>query len=104
MEIQKCPIWNVDCEVSNPYDTPDIYLVKGSNRAGGEYEITAGAISEIEDDSYGDLEKARISSLLVEQWMKGVDVPRIGVDDVQRAKGRSRLPMLDRAERCLGCW
>ncbi len=101
MAIQKCPIWNVDCEVSNPYDTPDIYLVKGSRRAGGDYEITADAASEIDDESYGDAEKARITSLLVEQWIKGVDIPRLTVSDVQHAKYRSRLPMLDRAERVL---
>lgn len=101
MAIQKCPIWNVDCAVSNPYDTSDIYLVEGSHRAGGDYEITADAVSEIDDGSNGDAEKARITSLLVEQWVKGIDVPRLTASDVQRAKSRPRLPMLDRAERIL---
>ena len=101
LAIQKCPIWNVDCEVSNPYGTPDIYLVRGSHRAGGDYEITANAVIEIDDGSNGDAEKARINSQLVEQWIKGIDVPRLTVSDVQRAKSRTRLPMLDRAERVL---
>ena len=98
--IQKCPIWGVDCSVSNPYGTPDIYLVEGSHRAGGDFEITADAVSEI-DGTTEDDDKARITSLLVEQWIKGVDVPRLTGNDVQWAKSRSRLPMLDRAERVL---
>ncbi len=100
MAIQQCPIWNVDCEVSNPYDTPDIYLIEGSHRAGGDYEITADAVSEI-DGSFGNAEKARITSLLVEQWIKGIVVPRLTASDIQRAKGRPRLLMLNRAERVL---
>lgn len=100
LAIQKCPIWNVDCEVSNPYGTPDIYLVRGSDRAGGDYEIIADAVSEI-DGTTGVDEKARITSLLVEQWIRGVDVPRLTVSDIQHARGRPRLPMLDRAERIL---
>ena len=101
MAIQKCPIWDVECDVSYPYDSPDIYLVRGSHRTGGDYEITANAVSDIGDKSFGDGERARATSLLVEQWMKGVDVPRLTADDVRRTKDRPRLPMLDRADRVL---
>ena len=101
MAIQKCPIWNVDSDVTNPYDTPDIYLVKGSYRAGGSYEITANAIGEIDDKSFGDAEKARVTSILVEQWIRGVAVPRLTADDVRRAKDSKPLPVYERAERLL---
>lgn len=94
-----CPIWGVNCTLSQPYDTPDVWLVQDSFRAGGDYEITHEARYEVE--SLDEKEKARLTSILVEQWIKGVDVPRVAVDDVQRARGRSRLPMLDRAERVL---
>lgn len=94
-----CPIWGVNCTLSQPYDTPDVWLVEDSFRAGGDYEITHEARYEVE--SLDEKEKARLTSILVEQWIKGVDVPRVAVDDVQRAKGRTRLPMLDRAERVL---
>ena len=101
MAIQKCPIWDADCDVTKPYDTPDIYLVRESYRAGGSYEITANAVSEIDDNSFGDVEKARVTSILVEQWMRGADVPRLTADDVLRVKDRPRLPMLERADRLL---
>ena len=100
MAIQKCPIWNVDCDVSNPYGTPDIYLVRGSHRAGGEYEISANAVSEI-DEASGDAERARITSKLVEQWVRGIDVPRLTVEEVARAKESVCLSVPERAERLL---
>ena len=102
MAIQKCPIWDVDCEVTNPYDNnPDIYLVRGSYRAGGDYEITADAVSEIDDGTSGEAEKARVTSILVEQWIKGVHVPRLTANDVRRARESQRLPAHERAERLL---
>ena len=100
MAIQKCPIWNVDCDVSNPYGSPDIYLVRGSHRAGGEYEISASAVSEI-DEASEDADRARLTSILVERRMKGVDVPRLTEADVLRARESKPLPVHERAERLL---
>ena len=97
----KCPIWGVDCHIWQSDTEPEVIMVTGSYRAGGSYEITADAVNEIDDHSYGDSEKARITSLLVEQWIKGIDVPRLTASDVQRARGNPRLPMVDRAERVL---
>ena len=95
----KCPIWGVDCTVSRAGETGNVWRVQNSFRAGGDYEFTHEARFEV-----GDLEddvKARLTSILVEQWMKGLEIPRLTADDVQHAKSRSRLPMLDRAERVL---
>ena len=94
-----CPIWGVNCTLSSPYDTPDIWRVEGSFRAGGDYEITYEA--RYEAGNLDDNEKARLTSILVDQWIKGVDVPRLIADDVQRAKSRPKLPMLNKAERVL---
>ena len=96
----ECPIWGVDCTRSQPYDdSPGIWLVRGSFRAGGDYEITQVARYEV--GNLGDQEKARVTSILVEQWIKGVKVPRLTVNDVQRAKDRAALPTLERADRLL---
>lgn len=98
-KIGVCPIWGVTCTLSSPYDTPHIWRVEGSSRAGGDYEITHEA--RYEAGNLDDNEKARLTSILVDQWIKGIDVPRLIADDVQRAKSRPELPMLNRAERVL---
>ena len=95
----KCRIWGVDCNIRNPRDGRRITIVNNSFRAGGSYEITRQAelvVRELSDD-----EKARVTSVLVEQWMKGVDVPLLTVNDIQRAKDRAALPTLERADRLL---
>ena len=94
-----CPIWKVHCALSGPYDAPGIWCVEGSLRAGGDYEITPEARYEV--GNLSDQEKARVTSILVEQWMKGVKVPRLTASDVQRAKHRTALPTLERADRLL---
>ena len=102
MTYSRCPIWGVVCDLSQPYadSEPGILRVERSHRAGGTYEITAEARLAIEE-GLQDAEKARLTSILVEQWMKGVHVPRLTADDVRRAKDKQALPMYERAERLL---
>ena len=95
-----CPIWGVNCTLSSSYDTPHIWRVEYSLRAGGHYEINHEARYEARD--LDDDQKARLTSILVEQRMRGVDVPRLTATDVQRAKDRQPLPVHDRAVRLLG--
>ena len=104
VDISKnCPIWGVECVVESIQleDTPEARFahVKNSFRAGGTYEITFDArdIAEHSDDET----KARLISVLVGQWMKGVDVPRLTMEDVRRASESQRLPPHERAERLL---
>ena len=97
-----CPIWGVDCALSQPYADldPGLWRVENSHRAGGAYEITTDARLAIEE-GLQDTEKARLTSILVEQWMKGVPFPRLTADDVQRARESRRLPAHERADRLL---
>lgn len=96
----KCPLWGVDCTLSQPHEAaPGIWLVQNSFRAGGDYEITYVARYEVKE--LDDQGKARVTSILVEQWMKGVVVPRLSEEDVKRARDRQPLPVHERAERLL---
>ena len=80
-----CPIWGVSCIV-HPYNpNTGFYLVEGSFRAGGKYEI-ANSERYITIEDLDDSEKARLTSFLVKQRMLGVEVPRITRAEVQRAK------------------
>ena len=95
-----CPIWGVSCIVHphNPYT--GAYLVEGSFRAGGKYEIAYSERYTTREDLNPD-ELARLTSFLVEQWMLGVEVPRITRAEVLRAQENNSLPVHERAERLL---
>ena len=95
----KCPIWGVDCDVRHPRDGRRIKIVRDSFRAGGSYEITRQA--ELAVNELDDALKARLTSILVEKRMNGVEAPLLTEDDVKRAKDRRPLPVHVRAERLL---
>lgn len=96
----KCPIWEVECEVSKcRYGSDIIWRVENSFRAGGTYEIDSGG--RYDTQNLKDDERARLTSILVEQWMKGINVPRLTTADVQRAKESGMLPVHERADRLL---
>lgn len=100
MPESTCPIWGVSCIVHPHNLHTDAYLVEGSFRAGGKYEIASSERYITREDLNPD-ELARLTSFLVEQRMLGVPVPRITPDEVQRAKERDPLPVHKRAERLL---
>lgn len=95
-----CPIWGVSCIV-HPYNpNTGFYLVEGSFRAGGKYEIASSERYTTRED-LNPTELARLTSFLVEQRMLGVEVPRITRAEVQRAQESNPLPVHERAERLL---
>lgn len=95
----ECPIWGVDCIV-RPFDVDtDPHFVENSFRAGGDYEIFSNARAAIR--KLDSSERARLTSFLVEQRMRGITAPRITQDEALRAKKRSPLPAHERAERLL---
>ena len=95
-----CPIWETECRIQRSPTDADVYAVHQSFRAGaGTYKITADACEEV--PILSDDEKARLTSMLVEQWMRGVDVPTLKIDDVRRARDSQKLPAYERAERLL---
>ncbi len=107
----QCLIWSAPCaKVSANYKeyesdgimTEDAFdKVVGSRRAGGDYIITVPA--KLMLDPMQDSVKARLTSWLVEQRMRGVDCPAITTDEVEYAKGRKLLAVHERAERLLRC-
>ena len=97
----KCPIWDVECEVSQPYEDKDIDLVENSFRAGGNYEITFPARVAFRNRFYTEETQLSLTSILVEQWMKGVEIPRLTEADVLRSQENRRLPVHERADRLL---
>lgn len=95
-----CPIWGVSCIV-HPYNpNTGFYLVEGSFRAGGKYEIANSERYTTRED-LNPTELARLTSFLVEQRMLGVEVPRITRAEVLRAQESNPLPVPERAERLL---
>ena len=97
----KCPIWGIYCEVSQPYEDKDIYFVKNSFRAGGDYEITFPARVAFRNRFYTEETQLSLTSILVEQWMKGIEIPRLTEADVLRSQENRRLPVHERADRLL---
>ena len=87
--------------MSQPYadSEPGFWRVENSHRAGGTYEITHKARYQV--GHLDDSAKARLTSILVEQWTKGVPFPRLTSDDVRRAKDKQAIPVHERAERLL---
>ena len=95
-----CPIWETDCRTQRSTADTELYVVHQSFRAGGAYQISADACEAI-PNLVEEGEKARLTSMLVGQWIRGVNVPRLTAYDVQRAKESQPLPVNERAERLL---
>ena len=93
----ECPIWGTECIVRPFYVDTDTHLIENSFRAGGNYELASSALRIIRE-GMNDSEKARLTSFLVEQRMRGIAAPRITQDEALRAKKRSPLPVHERAE------
>lgn len=95
-----CPIWGVSCIVHPHNPNTGFYLVEGSFRASGKYEIAYSERYTTRED-LNPAELARLTSFLVEQRMLGVEVPRITRAEVLRAQESNPLPVHERAERLL---
>ena len=96
----ECPIWGAECIVRPFYVDTDTHFIENSFRAGGNYELASSALYIIRE-GMDDSDKARLTSFLVEQRMRGIAAPRITQDEALRAKKRSPLPVHERAERLL---
>ena len=95
----KCPIWGTNCDSSERDLNTGTHIVRNSPRAGGgDYEIDVIG-SEVDD--LNEEEKARLTSILIEQRRRGNPLPIITTDEVQRAKQNHPLPVSERADRLL---
>lgn len=96
-----CFIWGTPVTDLRSDPLNKITTVIGSRRTGGDYEITAEAIDL---GNVGDLEpiqKAKLTTVLIEMRKAGDHAPRVTCDLVEKAKNASPLPVYVRAERLL---
>ena len=93
---QACPIWKTQLSVPRS-GFPQVCV--DSPRAGGCYRITREA--EVNLGTNDELEKARLTSWLVEQRELGEEYPLVTAKIVEEAEWRHRLTVDERANRLL---
>ena len=95
-----CPIWGGGY-LACGFDVPEraLTVVEDSARAGGGYEI--GRLGRSAVGQLDDLQKARLTTILVDQRAQGVVSPLVTEDLIEEAVLRKSLPVHERAERLL---
>jgi hypothetical protein len=91
-----CPIWGTAAQIFIEAPYQQIVI---SPRSGGHYTIIDDAIFEMTRQSFGNREKARLTTWLVDQRRSGVKLPIITKDvvlDVSRKKQLSSKEQFDR--------
>ncbi len=96
---QFCPIWGdtVTCIIC--CDDRDAFVVEGSPRIGGDYEISAEAMQDV--GALDEKDKAKLTTFLLESRSAGDRTPLVTSDLVEKAKIADPLPVYARAERLL---
>ena len=98
-ENPKCPIWGIQVESIKCVADRDAFVVLNSPRAAGDYEINAqGKLAVAVLD---DVQKARLTTMLIDRRIAGEDTPTVTPKLVEDAKSRAPLPAHARAERLL---
>ena len=75
--------------------------VESSPRAGVQYAMTRGARWHMRDIGFGDPEKALLTTMLIDQHIRGVDWPEATYSLVEAAKHTAALSVHRRADRLL---
>ena len=98
--IDTCPIWG-QSYVASGYFLPATrtWVVEDSPRAGGGYEIGQIACSSVWE--LDDPQRARLTTMLIDQRALGVSRPIVSLEMVEDARRRRPLPIYQRAERLL---
>ena len=94
-----CPIWGPDYRARVAQIAFADTSIVDSDRAGGQYEITEEGQRRV--SALEDLEKARLTSWLVEQRNQGIKRPQVRTRVVEYARTRRPLQVHERAERLL---
>ena len=95
--IIPCPIWGSPHE-ANVRNTRFIKFVE-SSRAGGAYIITREA--ELAVRKFDDSRKSILTSWLIDQRLRGTEVPAITIEDVKHIERKRPLTVRERADRLL---
>ena len=97
----KCPIWqNYPADINVNENTSHVYI-KDSPRAGGKFEINGEAMNDIIFSPLDDIQKAKLTTILVNQRQIGNKCPMVTIDLIERAKNATALPVYERANRLL---
>ena len=101
-EVQSCPIWDIrgDGFAGTYINQTRVFRVDYSRRAGGAYTIPEVIVAS-DIGSMTQVEKARLTTWLVDQRKLGNLIPDITHEVIQHAKSRRPLPVDDRANRLL---
>ncbi|MDE0405437.1 MAG: hypothetical protein OXI53_09015 [Nitrospira sp.] len=101
MEDKKevCLIWGTTVTHKELLTEKMNFIVEGSLRAGGDYEITDQARRHVATLDQKD--KAKLTTFLLELRRAGDRTPLIDSDFVEKAKTADPLPVYVRAERLL---
>lgn len=100
-QISTCPIWGPNALARVQPDRRNDTTCVESPRADGYYRITMEAISTMRSDGMDDSEKARLTTMLVDEREQGVQVPIIMCERIDEAKKADPLSVPKRAERLL---
>ena len=98
--MMPCPIWGDEHPVEDTYYDPEgRFVVPDSPRAGGGYSITGNEKQPVL--ALTDAEKARLTTLLVDQRRLGTNLPAVTMALIAAAKRRRHLEPHVRAGRLL---
>ena len=93
-----CPIWGKPYDATGS-DRIDGTILINSDRTGGEYVIDQSAWRNL--GNLEDVQKLRLTTMLVDQRLQGNVAPKVTVDLIDSAKNKPPLPVHERAERLL---
>lgn len=97
-DIERCLIWDTPASTVKTSKGNDRIVVE-SVRTGGRYSITRQARLDL--DQLGDREKARLTTWLVNQRSKNIDVPEITSSVISKIQGESDLSIGERMLRLI---
>lgn len=99
IDFTRCLIWGEGHRASQLHDSTGYFPSMQSDRAGGAYKMRSDTRHLIE--GRGDPWKARLTTWLINQRERGVEVPMITGEIVDLIDRQRPLPVYERAERLL---
>jgi hypothetical protein len=97
VEMTKCAIWDTEAEIFEP-STGDFSCIN-SPRAAGKYIITGSAAATA--GSLGNVEKALLTTWLIDNRRLGDSTPRVTTREIELAKTWRKLSVAERRDRLL---
>ncbi len=96
---QFCFIWGDAVTYIQRRSDRDAFVVEGSPRIGGDYEISAQAIRDVE--ALDDVQKAKLTTMILEKRRWTGQTAVVTSTLIEKTKNADPLPIHERAERLL---